>query len=58
MAKTKATKEKVVSLEDVLWECRVALRGVGSLDKNRNAVISLVFLNLQGINSINAVRRF
>ncbi len=48
MAKTKATKEKVVSLEDVLWECRVALRGVGSLDKNRNAVISLVFLKFAG----------
>ena len=48
MAKAKATKEKVVSLEDVLWECRVALRGVGSLDKNRNAVISLVFLKFAG----------
>ena len=48
MAKAKTTKEKVVSLEDVLWECRVALRGVGSLDKNRNAVISLVFLKFAG----------
>ena len=48
MAKTKATKEKVVSLEDVLWDCRVALRGVGSLDKNRNAVIGLVFLKFAG----------
>ncbi len=41
-------KEKTVSLEDVLWECRVALRGVGSLDKNRDAVISLVFLKFAG----------
>ena len=48
MAKAKTTKEKAVSLEDVLWECRVALRGVGSLDKNRNAVISLVFLKFAG----------
>lgn len=41
-------KEKAVSLESVLWECRVALRGVGSLDKNRDAVISLVFLKFAG----------
>ena len=41
-------KEKSVSLESVLWDCRVALRGVGSLDKNRDAVISLVFLKFAG----------
>lgn len=41
-------KEKEVSLESVLWECRVALRGVGTLDKNRDAVISLVFLKFAG----------
>ena len=41
-------KEKTVSLEDVLWDCRVSLRGVGSLDKNREAVISLVFLKFAG----------
>ena len=41
-------KEKTVSLEDVLWDCRVSLRGVGSLDKNRDAVISLVFLKFAG----------
>jgi len=41
-------KEKEVSLESVLWECRVALRGVGSLDKNRDVVISLVFLKFAG----------
>lgn len=41
-------KEKTVSLEDVLWDCRVSLRGVGSLDKNRDAVISLVLLKFAG----------
>lgn len=44
MAKKKKTEEKVVPLEQVLWDCRVALRGVGSTEKNRDAVISLVFL--------------
>lgn len=39
---TKAVKE--VTLEQVLWNCRVALRGVGSMEKNRDAVIGLVFL--------------
>ena len=42
----KNTKE--VSLENVLWNCRVALRGVGSTEKNRDAVISLVFLKFAG----------
>ena len=42
------SKEKEVSLESVLWDCRVALRGIGSLDKNRDAVISLVFLKFAG----------
>ncbi len=28
-------KGKEVSLETVLWNCRVALRGVGSTEKNR-----------------------
>lgn len=32
------------SLEQVLWNCRVALRGIGSTEKNRDAVIGLVFL--------------
>ena len=41
-------KDKSLTLEDILWECRVALRGVGSLDKNRDAVISLVFLKFAG----------
>ena len=46
----KATKKKVeeVSLETVLLNCRVALRGVGSTDKNRDAVISLCFLKFAG----------
>lgn len=33
-----------LSLEQVLWSCRVALRGIGSAEKNRDAVIGLVFL--------------
>ena len=44
MARKAANKEKVLTLEEALWNCRVALRGVGSIEKNRNAVISLVFL--------------
>src|SRR5690625_3943950 len=36
------------SLETILWNCRVALRGVGSTEKNRDAVISLVFLKFAG----------
>ncbi len=47
MAKT-AKKDKEVSLETVLWNCRVALRGIGSTEKNRDAVISLVFLKFAG----------
>ncbi len=47
MAK-KVKEEKEQSLESVLWNCRVALRGVGSLDNNRNAVISLCFLKFAG----------
>lgn len=45
----KATKaDKELTLEQVLWNCRVALRGVGSMEKNRDAVISLVFLKFAG----------
>lgn len=44
----KKTKEKELALEDALWNCRVALRGVGSMEKNRDAVISLVFLKFAG----------
>ena len=47
MAKT-AKKDKELSLETVLWNCRVALRGIGSTEKNRDAVISLVFLKFAG----------
>lgn len=42
MAKQAKTKE--ISLEQVLWNCRVALRGYGSFEKNRDAVIGLAFL--------------
>lgn len=44
----KKSQAKEKSLEDVLWDCRVALRGVGSIEKNRDAVISLVFLKFAG----------
>ena len=44
----KAKKETEVSLETVLWNCRVALRGVGTTEKNRDAVIGLVFLKFAG----------
>ena len=47
MAKT-TKKEKPISLESILWDCRVALRGIGSTEKNRNAVITLVFLKFTG----------
>ncbi len=43
MAK-KTKKDEVLTLENVLWNCRVALRGVGTTEKNRDAVIGLVFL--------------
>ncbi len=43
MAKgTKKKEEK--TLEQVLWDCRVALRGIGSTEKNRDAIIGLVFV--------------
>ncbi|MDO5650308.1 MAG: N-6 DNA methylase, partial [Gallicola sp.] len=48
MAKAASKKVQEVSLETVLWNCRVALRGVGSNDKNRDAVIGLVFLKFAG----------
>ena len=48
MARAAKKKEEVVSLETVLWNCRVALRGVGSTEKNRDAVIGLCFLKFAG----------
>lgn len=44
----KSVKIKEVSLETVLWNCRVALRGSGTVDKNRDAIIGLVFLKFAG----------
>ena len=44
----KAKKDTPLSLEAVLWNCRVALRGIGSTEKNRDAVIALVFLKFAG----------
>lgn len=47
MAKGKDKKEEL-SLESVLWNCRVSLRGFGSTERNRDAVIGLVFLKFAG----------
>lgn len=41
-------KSKEMTLENVLWNCRVTLRGIGSTEKNRDAVIFLVFLKFAG----------
>lgn len=43
MAK-EAKKQKESTLEQVLWNCRVALRGFGSFEKNRDSIIGLAFL--------------
>ena len=47
MAKKIKAKD-ILSLESVLWNCRVALREYGSTEKNRDAVIGLVFLKFAG----------
>ena len=47
MAKNKDKVEEL-SLESVLWNCRVSLRGFGSTERNRDAVIGLVFLKFAG----------
>lgn len=41
-------KEKELSLETVLWNCRNDLRSVGSPEKNRDSVIALTFLKFAG----------
>jgi type I restriction enzyme M protein len=47
MAKT--TKVQEQSLESIMWNCRNALRGtVGGNEKNRDAVMGLVFLKFAG----------
>lgn len=49
MAQKKPKTEKTVSLESILMNCRNALRGkIGGNEKNRDAVLSLVFLKFVG----------
>lgn len=48
MAK-KTANAKEISLESILWNCRNALRGtIGGNEKNRDAVMGLVFLKFAG----------
>ena len=47
-AKAKAKKEKEVTLETIMWNCRVALRNKCSKSANRDAVLALVFLKFAG----------
>jgi len=45
----KKTVNKEISLESIMWNCRNALRGtVGGNEKNRDAVMGLVFLKFAG----------
>jgi type I restriction enzyme M protein len=48
MAKTRAKKEKEVTLETIMWNCRVALRNKCGKAANRDAVLALVFLKFAG----------
>ena len=45
----KIAKVKEVSLEQIMWNCRNALRGtVGGNEKKRDTVMGLVFLKFAG----------
>ncbi|GBU29356.1 type I restriction-modification system, DNA-methyltransferase [Treponema sp. R8-4-B8] len=48
MAKTRAKKEKEVTLETIMWNCRVVLRNKCSKSANRDTVLALVFLKFAG----------
>lgn len=40
----KSTKETELTLESIMWNCRVIMRGKASNDKQRNIILTLVFL--------------
>lgn len=44
----KPVKEKILSLEDILWNCRNLLRGKASLANRRDVILTLVFLKFVG----------
>jgi len=48
MAKTKAKKEKEVTLETIMWNCRVVMRNKCGKSANRDAVLALGFLKFAG----------
>jgi len=48
MAKVRTKKEKEVTLETIMWNCRVVLRNKCSKSANRDAVLALVFLKFAG----------
>lgn len=56
--KSKAPKkEKEVTLEQVLWNCRVALRGFGSFERIGIPLSAWHFLNLPGISLKNVEKK-
>lgn len=53
----KKTVSKEATLEQILFNCRNALRGAGGTEKNRDAVIGLVFIKFASDKFEIVVRR-